>query len=536
MPYVVRSRFSLHMYITILIIFQFVCNTYGESNGTGNISFDIFGPSPRYPEGGVFGTGSIELGGLEVYEAFYFKKIWGNENYGGPNDLGASVYEPSDIPTGFNLLGHYCKPNSIDMIAAVLTAKDTTGDPTHGSLKSPIDYTLIWTSNGQEIQQLEDPKNRELSVPTGTFVAQNDSSAHELVCLKMVRSDPYVAMPNSLQIKSMIKTYAPWVYFHPDEQYYPSSVLWFFKNGAELYKNGQVPVYVLKNGDNLPNTGGLDDAYLDLPTDDAKKETVKKGFLPKALAYIHVKPALGGTFTDLAIWLYYPFNGGGRFQLGPFTIDLGIIGEHVSDWEHITLRIDNYRGYLKAIYLSQHAKGKWLRPREFELVSGTRPVVYASLHGHSHYSTPTYHIHSKRKLNSRDMQMLQDEFETMNSSSKSTFTKGRKFVGFGVLDDASKSNNVMDIASSYNVVWVDHMDSGRMDPGTQLPWLNYTGTWGPKIAYAFTKEILKIADKLPDKVKELAIKVLHKLPAELLGEEGPEGPKTKENWSGDERI
>ncbi|KAI3827069.1 hypothetical protein L1987_01132 [Smallanthus sonchifolius] len=607
MSSVVFYRFSLLMYKTILILFQIACHTsrafndfstlhhpHNVENNSGVVSFDVIGPSLSYPPGGDFGNGAIDLGGLEVYKALNFKKIWDTHS-GGPKGLGASFYEPTSIPSGYHLIGHYCKPNSKAMFASVLTAKDTTGDP-QGAIKSPIDYTLIWTSKGLNVSQAEDgyiwlpipphgykaighivttspekpsldkvrcvrsdftdltkvdrwiwghrtrrsssivdlhttkPKTRALGVPAGTFLARNGSNAHELVCLKMVKNDPNSAMPDSLQIRAMIQAYAPWVYFHPDEQYFPSSVLWFFENGVELHKNGQIPRHVSKDGDNLPNSGGADDAFLDLPSDQPNKERIKRGFLSDVVAYIHVKPALGGTFTDLTIWLYYPFNGGGKFQLGPFIINLGIIGEHVSDWEHITLRIDNFHGTLKAVYLSQHSKGKWLAPGEFEVMNGTRPVVYASLHGHAHYSTPSSHIHTAGNLDSSDIQMLYDELQKMNNSGKLPIHTGENFLGFGVRDDAEKSNNVMDIASSYNVVCVDYKEFGME------PWLNYTGRWGPKITYEFTEEVLKIANNLPHEVKKLVIKVLQKLPAELLGEEGPQGPKMKENWYGDERV
>ncbi|KAK9058231.1 hypothetical protein SSX86_023071 [Deinandra increscens subsp. villosa] len=587
MSSILLSRVSLHACITILITFHIVCDT----SWAEKIAFDVSGPLPKYPKGGKFGKGPIDLGGLEVYEAFYFKKIWSSES-GGPKGLGASFYEPTAIPIpGFHVLGHYCKPNSVDKITPVLTAKDTTGNPRMGSLKRPIDYTLIWHMKDQNSTHLEGvyiwlpiapfgyravghivttsperpsldrvrcvrweytdltdvdewlwggpnmvhvyttkPRHGALSVPVGTFTAETSLKKYDLSCLKMFRGDPYAAMPNSIQIKKMIKTYGPWVYFHPDEQYFPSSVLWFFYNGASLHQNDQNLGFVLNNGDNLPTTGGPDDAYLDLPYDQNDKERVMRGFLHDAVSYIHVKPALGGIYTDVVIWLYYPFNGGGKLQLGPFTIDLGVIGEHVSDWEHITLRIDNFHGALRAVYLSQHAKGKWLRPREFELMNGTRPVVYAALYGHAHYATPTYHLHTAGNLDSLDIRTLYDEFEKMNSSSKSHIVRGDKYLGFGVRDDAEKSNKVMDIASSYEVVSIDYKSLAMQ------PWLNYIGRWGPKILYDFTKEILKIADKLPENVKQVAIKILNTLPPELLGEEGPTGPKMRENWFGDERV
>ncbi|PWA88510.1 vacuolar protein sorting-associated protein 62 [Artemisia annua] len=49
-------------------------------------------------------------------------------------------------------------------------------------------------------------------------------------------------------------------------------------------------------------------------------------------------------------------------------------------------------------------------------------------------------------------------------------------------------------------------------------------------------EIKKATTYLPDKVEALANKLLEKVPAEVFGEEGPEGPKMKDSWIGDERV
>ncbi|XP_076934590.1 hypothetical protein At1g04090-like [Bidens hawaiensis] len=583
---VLLSRFSLHIYITILIVFQIVCNSSAFNdfsafldpiNDAENVvvSFGITGQSLSYPAGGgEFGNGAIDLGGLKVHEALYFKKIWETHS-GGPKGLGATFYEPTSIPTGFSLIGHYSKPNSMPMVSAVLVAKDTTGNPSHGALKSPIDYTLIWTSKGSNVSQRVDgyiwlpiapdgykaighivttslekpsldkvmcvrsdftestmvgkwiwghkmgmsssmvnllttkPITRGRSVPTGMFLARNSWSTHELVCLKMVKNDVYSAMPNPSQITTMINAYAPLVYFHPDEEYFPSSVSWFFENGAEVHRHDEPPRAVINNGVNLPIDGTADDAFLDIPSGQASYERVRKGSLSGAVAYIHVKPAQGG-----------------KFQIGPFTVNLRKIGEHVSDWEHITLRVDNFNGALKEVYLSQHARGKWLAPDAFELVNGTRPVVYASLHTHAHYPTPSSHIHLVGKLEPNVMRMLNEEFKKMNNSIDAPGAKFWFHFGFGFRDDAAKSNNVMNIASSYKVVSVGNNRVGNE------PWLDYTGRWGSKRTYDILKEILDIASLLPGIVRNVFIKVMKKLLPELLGEEGPLGPGMQESWWG----
>ena len=207
---------------------------------------------------------------------------------------------------------------------------------------------------------------------------------------KYFKKDAISPRPTIEQIKTMITAFAPLIYFHPDEEYFPSSVPWFFKNGGQLFDPKPHPI--TNDGDNLPRNGNLDSAFLDLPSDQPLHDTVKKGSLADAVAYIHAKPVVTGSYTDIVIWLYYPFNGPAKLQLGPFIIPLGKAGQHVSDWEHMRLRIDNLSGSLKRIYLSQHCKGKWLEASEFDYKDG-RPVLYASLHNHAHYNAPKNYIY-----------------------------------------------------------------------------------------------------------------------------------------------
>ncbi|CAK9177443.1 unnamed protein product [Ilex paraguariensis] len=342
---------------------------------------------------------------------------------------------------------------------------------------------------------------QDLSVSAGTFIAQNGKIA-SLPCLKNVKQN-LTAMPNLSQIQALIQVYSPWIYLHPDEQYLPSSVSWFFKNGALLYRKGQEsnPVSIDPTGSSLPQGGSNDGAYwLDLPIEASAKERVKKGDLQDAGVYMHIKPVLGATFTDIATWVFYPFNGPARAKVEFINISLGKIGEHVGDWEHVTLRISNFNGELKSVYFSQHSKGIWVSASELEFQNGNKPVTYASLHGHAFYPKPGLVLQGNGAI--------------------------------GIRNDTAKSKMEMDTGVRHLVIAAEHLGSEIVEP----PWLNYAREWGPKISYNIDEQIKKVEKLLPGKLKTAFEKLVKSLPDEVLGEEGPTGPKWKANWSGDERV
>ncbi|KAM7476637.1 hypothetical protein LguiB_023880 [Lonicera macranthoides] len=516
-----------------------------------------------------FASGIIDVGGLQISQISTFTQIWATHE-GGPDNLGATFYEPSSIPQGFFMLGSYSQPNNKSLFGWVIVAKDTTNNPSNGSLKMPIDYTLVWSGESSNIKKdgkgyiwlptpsegykavghvitnsPEKPSNdkircvrsdltdlveidtwiwglgnevnssglniyssrptirgtQALGVPIGTFIAQNDGVAMSLACLKNVKAN-LSTMPNIQQIQALVHAYSPSVYLHPDEQYLPSSVNWFFENGALLYQRGQetTPAPIKPNGSNLPQGGSNDDAYwLDLPIDEKAKEMVKKGYLNTAGAYLHIKPMLGVTFTDIAIWVFYPFNGPTRAKVEIINIPLGKIGEHVGDWEHVTLRVSNFNGELKTVFFSQHSGGTWVDVPELEFQNGNKPVTYASLHGHAFYpKTGLVLIGSD---------------------------------GIGIRDDTAKSKMVMDTGTRFSVVAAEYLPPSTV---VEPPWLNYARKWGPNISYNIDEEIKKVDKLLHGKLKNKFENFLKSIPKEVLGEEGPTGPKVKSNWNRDE--
>eukprot|EP01018_Ginkgo_biloba_P035710 Gb_07174 [translate_table: standard] len=346
-------------------------------------------------------------------------------------------------------------------------------------------------------------------VSVGTFYCNNDSkSANPLpvACLKNANFD-LTAMPKLNQIHGIIRKHGAIVFFHPEEIYFPSSVSWLFDNGHLLYKRGEeMSQAVTIDGSNLPHGGSNDSEYwLDFPKEDGVAKRVKQGDLQSALAYVHVKPALGGTFTDIVMWLFYPLNGPITVKVGALNLPLKY-GEHIGDWEHFTLRVSNFTGELWRVYFSQHRGGQWLNASDLEYIEENRMVVYATKSGHSMFPRAGNFLEGDRKL------------------------------GVGIRNDAARSRYFLDTSRKYQIIAAEYLEAlGSKDIILEPPWLQYMREWGPKIEYNSRTELNRVIRLLPSKLRPPIEKLFNNLPKELSGQQGPTGPKAKDNWDGDER-
>ncbi|PHT82518.1 hypothetical protein T459_15533 [Capsicum annuum] len=345
-------------------------------------------------------------------------------------------------------------------------------------------------------------------VSVGTFFCSTSFTKGDeltIACLKNLDSS-LQAMPNLEQVHALIKHYGPTVYFHPDEIYLPSSVEWFFKNGALLFEDGKNNngIAIELKGANLPAGGRNDGKYwLDLPSkDDVNRHTVKCGKIETAELYVHVKPAEGGTLTDIAMWIFCPFNGPATLKVGWLNLDLKKVGEHVGDWEHYTLRISNFSGELVSVYFSEHSGGEWVDARDLEFIEGNKSIVYASRNGHASYPHPGCYLQGNTKL------------------------------GIGARNDCAKSKYYIDSSSKYRIIAAEYLGEGTI---VEPPWLQYMREWGPTIEYKSGSEVDEIIKHLPYIFRFSAETLVALFPNELYGEAGPTGPKEKNNWFGDER-
>ncbi|KAF8007218.1 hypothetical protein BT93_K1271 [Corymbia citriodora subsp. variegata] len=543
--------------------------------------FSLPDPIPEWPPGQGFASGRINLGEIEVCKVKRFEFIWGWD-LASDERKGVSFYRPVAIPDGFFCLGHYCQSNDRPLQGFVLVAREVissgikppdqcTSDKSP-ALEEPVDYILVWSLDDGDEDGVEGgyfwlPQAPEGYKPMGLLVT-NRPTKPALEEVRVVRSDltdtcenhrvilsmnskylqlpltvcstrptdrgmlgkgvsigtfscsgcwssgdeQYIsclkncnpalnAMPNLDQVHALINHYGPTVFFHPDEVFFPSSVSWFFESGSLLYRKGDpVREAIDASGSNLPSGGKNDGEYwIGLPS-DGQNDSIKNGDLDSAKLYVHVKPALGGTFTDIVMWIFCPFNGPATLKVG-MNIPLGI-GQHIGDWEHFTLRISNFTGELWSIYFSQHSGGQWVDACDLEFIDGNKAAVYLSKSGHASYPRP------------------------------GTYIQGSKYLAIGIRNDAARSDYKVDSSICYEIVAAEYLGDGVVG---EPCWLQYMRKWGPTIIYNSRAKLDKLIKSLPGMFRHSVAYIFDKLPIELYGEDGPTGPKEKNNWVGDER-
>lgn len=451
-----------------------------------------------------------------------YNLIWSSIDWDAKQEVFAYFWSPV-LPDGYRSCGFLVtnsttKPAATDM---VLVREDLT-DPCQ------IDERLWDTSSSKKTSSFSTWTTKpvligvkEMGIAVNTMYCSSGLRTELSISVRCLRNvnEVMTAMPTYQQLLQILQHYGPRIYFHPNEQYHPTSPNWYFSQGALLYskEDPTSSVRIEKDGSNLPLGGSNDGQYwLALPT-DGTGDTVKRGHLPSAKGFVHVKPMFGGSYTDFATWIFYTFNGPSTVKLGLVkSLSLGKIGEHVGDWEHCTLRVDNFSGAMRRLYLASHAGGKWWRPHEIEFVPGTnRGIAYSARNTHAMYP--------------REGDNLQ----------------GDDKVGIGIRNDTARSNLILDTNVDFEIISVDYQGTKEVDgddrPQTDIfpaspPWVGYMREWGPKIEYDSKSELEKVLKYLPALLRNSVMSLLKKLPDELGGQEGPTGPREKKSWQGDEKL
>ena len=235
-----------------------------------------------------------------------------------------------------------------------------------------------------------------------------------LLATALVAAQPFAALGAAGRIDravlaKAIRAYAPVLVLHKDEKYLPTCV-------ESLIKVTQ-PFYY-QDRDDKRFRNGLKLIQQDGPNPNL---AVRRGDPDHAKAYVNVK--VGGQTTDLQFWFLYAFNGPGTAYLKKLGFlgryekigdyELGQMGIHEGDWEHITVRIDNRTGMTvakDALYMAAHDSGGWIdfKGASATIKGETRLRVFASKNGHATYPTPERHYHATSKFGVVEFRLLND--------------------------------------------------------------------------------------------------------------------------------
>jgi len=309
------------------------------------------------------------------------------------------------------------------------------------------------------------------------------------------------------ELGSIVSKTAPILYLHDEEKYLPSSVDWFLEQATVVSKTGERTVLASNDGlaeDRLPVWEGqwpcpnkVSDYWLEVP------DSTLYGNLATARSYVSIRRAKEG-YLDITHWFWYPCNGAGTARLRMLAFDISVytkeaiyldtLGYHISDWEHITIRVtDDIENKVTDIYLSQHAGGHWLKPEQFEYAPSGQLIVYSSKNGHATYSQAgeNYTAHIK----------------TAPSGILAKFVPSA--IEFWLRNDSMKGSRSLDCKENHEIVSIDSTISLSAENTTQVDappyfgrtlnnkglldeprWLQYPYRWGPETKQKITHELI----------------------------------------------
>ncbi len=185
--------------------------------------------------------------------------------------------------------------------------------------------------------------------------------------------------------QSLIEDYAPYLYFHPDETYFPVSIQFALDNSVlERYNDSGPPILVDSNPTPAslaayntpadPETSPGDVYYLNntlgsIRDDSSILGEYEAGDYPETV-YAHV--TTDGGLTVVQYWFFYAFNPG-RWN------------SHEGDWEMVQIELSG--GSPSAVAYSQHQHGQRMSWADAHK-EGSHPKVYVSKGSHSNYLRP----------------------------------------------------------------------------------------------------------------------------------------------------
>jgi len=306
--------------------------------------------------------------------------IWNDRGSGGTYDV--SFWEPL-APAGYTCLGTvtvqgYGKP-STELIRCVKSAYVLPGNP-----------VWVWDDSGSgadnDLGLWQTVARDHRGLAPNTFVGRpnygdNGGSRHQVINKSATDNEELRGVPVD---DFTIAAFAPRVWLAPEESYWPSSTGFFLPNVHE--ENGHLVTNQPLGCDSCTDPQFLDGQRPDQTSVPVYAQVIRR--------------TQGGqptNVTDVLYWNFYAYNNGKNVCIGWYSPwgcvgGYSTFGNHVGDWEHMTVRFID--GRPAQLYLSQHAWGGTFTYGDKQLAStGWHPELFAAKGSHGLYHDAARHIY-----------------------------------------------------------------------------------------------------------------------------------------------
>jgi hypothetical protein len=423
-------------------------------DGYLNLGFSTFGPAGYDPVGGVASRVALVARALQpgvIVPPDDYEWI-GDDHHSGAR-LDCSWWRPIP-PPGFVALGtafvsYHGKPPP-DAIACI--PADLAGPAKGGRMV----YADRGSGATHDIEIFEVYADAPGCVQVGATIVSPayilgsppELSGIPVLALKPPADPDGADALTAEEVHAIIAGSGPLLRLHPDETYLPMSPEGFLAKA-------------IRTGDYL-----------------TAEQSVLGGDLATAEAYVFANQVCA-QFTDLQFFFFYGYNGPpsiqvqlwlakGGFFLGARTQDFDGLncGQHQGDWEHVTLRVDNYLKTVVAVGYDSHGDTEWHAPPADGQVQ-----CYASLNMHACAPVPGEYL-ELATWQSRDISGVSAE---VKAYSRNLYADGGK---------------TLDASTRYRIV------ASNFLPGIETPvWLgpDFEGVrWGPPVAHEDSITITEI--------------------------------------------
>ena len=166
------------------------------------------------------------------------------------------------------------------------------------------------------------------------------------------------------------------IYFHTDEQYFPSDFQYFTENATLIVGDQNLGKKTQTELVNFTCPSGIntENIYLKTPNE------IKAGFNGDNLSQtpLYYVDAIYNNMRYRTFIIFYPYN-------GDYNLLLARVGNHWGDIERFTVEFDDMNN-ISRIYFGAHGDtdGRWVKYSDLEIEDGNI-VLYSSKSGHGFY-------------------------------------------------------------------------------------------------------------------------------------------------------